>query len=463
MPNLEDFLLPYIFMILFGLIVLNLVMNICLFSITRTENIKLLCWYWGSLLITYIFQGFFQNHQLSIVLSYGINVIPTLIMAMIVYNILDKELPIKFFFNVWMMALLITPLLHLGDFSFTIVAMPLSLAMGLLPLRTAYEIIKRNKNEVTPLLRFMAGLLLVTTIHFINFALFRMGKGNQLWGWSVSLALYQIFSVLMFALVLENQSRRENERLQDLVASRTQNLKESLKIKDTIFRMVLHDIATPIQGQLLLASKLQREFSEPHPILTKLTDMTNVVKRVIDKVRAVEAANNFGTQTGLSAVRLDLCLDDVKAIFENALSEKDLKLLISNELSEDTTFCADPTIFTYSVLGNLISNAIKFSLPGSTLELRSYEKSNKVIIEVVDHGIGMSEELAFNIFNPSLRKTTPGTRGEKGTGFGMSQVKTCIEQFGGEIELTSLAKDRYPHNHGTKVKLTMEKSLGHFQ
>src|SRR5690606_35579966 len=147
---------------------------------------------------------------------------------------------------------------------------------------------------------------------------------------------------------------------------------------------------------------------------------------------------------------LPRCIESVQLIFKEALLKKNITLVFENNLPEETCFVADQTAFTTSVINNLISNSIKFSDVGTEILVRSFEKNGRIIIEVEDKGIGMKQEALDDIFNPLKIKSTIGTDGEIGTGYGLSLVKFYVNNFKGFIKVESKSKEEHPENHGTK-------------
>ncbi|MDD4976981.1 MAG: sensor histidine kinase, partial [Bacteriovorax sp.] len=85
------------------------------------------------------------------------------------------------------------------------------------------------------------------------------------------------------------------------------------------------------------------------------------------------------------------------------------------------------------VLGNLISNAIKFSKEGSLIILEAKMFKDKVLITIADQGIGLSPDERKNISTKKIRFSSTGTKGELGTGFGLGIVSTYVNQYGGKI------------------------------
>jgi CheY-like chemotaxis protein len=83
---------------------------------------------------------------------------------------------------------------------------------------------------------------------------------------------------------------------------------------------------------------------------------------------------------------------------------------------------------------NLVSNAIKFSEEGKTINITADRFNNDLVEFVVrDEGIGIPEHYSARIFKFDKMFSTRGTRGERGTGLGLSLVKEIIERHNGEI------------------------------
>lgn len=86
-----------------------------------------------------------------------------------------------------------------------------------------------------------------------------------------------------------------------------------------------------------------------------------------------------------------------------------------------------------SVLDNLISNAIKYSAPGTQVWLRVLAERDAVMCEVRDEGPGLDQEDQARLFQRGVRLTPKPTAGESSTGYGLAIAKDLMERLGGEI------------------------------
>jgi two-component system OmpR family sensor kinase len=86
-------------------------------------------------------------------------------------------------------------------------------------------------------------------------------------------------------------------------------------------------------------------------------------------------------------------------------------------------------------LHNLLDNAIKFTHPGDTIEMRAFEDGHQVVIEVADTGPGIPEEDFSHVWEELYRGAS--ARGTEGSGLGLALVRAIVSRHEGEIDLRS--------------------------
>jgi two-component system sensor histidine kinase/response regulator len=89
------------------------------------------------------------------------------------------------------------------------------------------------------------------------------------------------------------------------------------------------------------------------------------------------------------------------------------------------------------VMDNLVSNAIKYTPEGGSVEIIGKVGHTTVVIEVVDTGLGIPDEALPTIFQPFVRVNHEEHMEQEGTGLGLSIVKTIVEQHEGKVEVES--------------------------
>lgn len=96
--------------------------------------------------------------------------------------------------------------------------------------------------------------------------------------------------------------------------------------------------------------------------------------------------------------------------------------------------CDEP-LLKESVLGNLLTNAVKFSPPGAVIELGARLEGGAVVLEVADRGPGLPGDVRAALGSGTPACSRPGTGGEPGSGFGLLLATEHVRAMGGNLEL----------------------------
>ena len=104
------------------------------------------------------------------------------------------------------------------------------------------------------------------------------------------------------------------------------------------------------------------------------------------------------------------------------------------------------------VIGNLLSNALKFSLPDRRVVIAVAERSDELVVNVTDEGVGLSSEDIAKLFRPFVRLRPPGFEAVRGTGLGLYICKLLVQGQKGTIGIDSSL------GRGTTVWFTIPRS-----
>ncbi len=233
---------------------------------------------------------------------------------------------------------------------------------------------------------------------------------------------------------------------------KTQELNDTNDKNKQLVRVLLHDLRNPI-GAIKSANELA--IDEPdlaHEMNQLIGRAVDNCLSILDGVKKIYSIEDDKYLPDLSSIGLYEAVCSAMFIFNHRLSEK--KIILQMHIPDDIKVYVDGSSFVHSVFNNLLTNAIKFSYPDSTIYLKAKRENNLVVFSVRDEGTGMSEEMLRNIFDISKPTSRAGTNGEKGTGYGMPLVKKFVEMFGGQIVIQSVEKPN-PF-HGTEVILYLK-------
>ncbi len=237
---------------------------------------------------------------------------------------------------------------------------------------------------------------------------------------------------------------------------------------ETLLRVVSHDLMNPIAAVQGFA-RLGRLAATPDAaarLFERIVRSTESQQEIIESVKTMRALEDGKAVLELTRVDLGAVLAEVRSTFEPQFAAKDMVLIADEAAFARVAVMADKTTLAHSVLGNLVSNACKFSPRGGTVFLRVRHASPRgmsgrhppravpgVCIEIEDHGVGMPEVVARHLFDKHAPTTRPGTDGERGTGYGMPIVKAFVDRFGGVIEVESRPRGDAAAQQGTLVRL----------
>jgi signal transduction histidine kinase len=239
-----------------------------------------------------------------------------------------------------------------------------------------------------------------------------------------------------------------------------QNLKKKDELNN-IIRIVSHDVSNPLHIIQLQTNSFLKKLDSDSPMsigLLKINRSSHMIEAILQKVRNAEFIEKGVNYIIKDKLDIASIIDTSHFIFENKLKEKNLNLEIINELDKDTLVIGETIGFSHQLINNVLSNAIKFSNQDTTIKILIYEEGKDVCINISDKGIGIPNEILKNIFNKTKNKSRKGTIGEIGTGFGMPLVKSYIDQYNGSISIDTLVKDSGSDEHGTTIKIKLEKA-----
>ena len=239
---------------------------------------------------------------------------------------------------------------------------------------------------------------------------------------------------------------------------------EAGKIEDlkTMLRVMSHDLNNSLTVVLAYAHMGKKKMDQAgNPEIAgyfaKIIKASQNQAEIIEHIRMMRAMDDGKSLIQLTGIPLIEVMRQVEATFEQRLLEKNLKLIYNHDDMTGQSVIAEATSLNHNVLNNLISNAIKFSRAGNTIDISSRVQGDDIVLVVQDHGIGMPKDLIANVFRTDKPTSRIGTNGEKGIGFGMPVVKSYMERFGGSISIDSVTETESPAAQGTRVTLLFKK------
>ena len=449
--------MPILFQVLFGFVILNMLINFSLLMIQSRRMFMLLSALWPLVLLMFFVQSRLQTNPFEIAVGFLFCSLNTFMVATIAFEAIGRTAPIKKYFLITLFAAGLMLLFHHYGFSFTVYTLPVAIAIGIPPVHASAYLLVIDRKASTRLQKLLGVVTFMMGIHSINFALFRIEPGAQLWGWLVAYALYDMLAILLPSIALEDAKIKENDILQNAITEKTAKLNGSLKVNDGLIKVLIHDVANP----LMVMKYYTQNFTPPPENLKefdKVLKSIQAIEDIIGHVKDQYLHKKGGLTIPLKPINLAECFVEVASIFSQPLLKKNISLKFNNQLPPETNVMAEKASLIHSVLSNLISNGVKFSNSNSVIEVIAREDKKSILIEVKDSGPGIPDALKERLLTDSKLVSTEGTAGEQGSGLGLSIVKSFIESYGGEIQIESRHLQKFPKDHGTSVLLRLKKS-----
>ena len=217
--------------------------------------------------------------------------------------------------------------------------------------------------------------------------------------------------------------------------------KRAAEVRDRFFANISHEVRTPLNAVLGLASALAHTTltSRQAEMLNLITGAGDSLRRVLDDM--LDLSKMQAGQFSLSSASFDLKAD-IEAVVEMrraAAEDKMLDLDVVFSPSAQGQVIGDGVRIT-QIVSNLVSNAVKFTNDGRVtvrVDVRAQDEGDRLVIEVEDTGIGFDSEAAQRLFMPFVQADDAISRQFGGTGLGLSICKSLAELMGGEISAES--------------------------
>ncbi len=242
-----------------------------------------------------------------------------------------------------------------------------------------------------------------------------------------------------------NQTRKQMGRLEDLVAERTNDLKQANeelaelhKTKDAFLSVLTHDMRAPLSSIKAYSGVLsQGNLDKAQQIrLAKIfTRNQDSLLEIVNNILEIEQLQS-GLPIELNCSYFDIAYLTV-LVCENLSAqaqEKNINVQYDPDPPELTAYGDREKI--KRVLTNLVSNAIKYTEENGTVSVSCAKKEGAAVFSVVDNGYGIPEAELPHIFE-RYRRVEGHRHIAVGTGLGLSIVKSLIEAHGGSISVSS--------------------------
>lgn len=367
-----------------------------------------------------------------------------LLFIKIFFEISNRNRRINFMYNLFLIAILVLLVLfHIPTIKFYAHAVLYPVGLVMMPfvlISLGYFLINKHKHTAT----FATAWIIAMACNII-WILYREGAIQGFWffgyyaifgriieGFILNIVIYQKLYGLAVKATYLKVKQEENSIIKTLLRTLSHDLSNTTQVIKTSADLILKRgpslieknipyILAAVESQKNIIENAKRNYFLPGEGLVRLspTDLISAINKTISNY-SLDAAN------------------------------KDIEWLVTKQ--QDEVFVLSESVsLENQVLGNLVSNAIKFSKSGGVIEFKVERSgSDDVSLKIIDQGIGLSEDLMERLFDEETNISRPGTQGEVGAGHGMLIVQSFMNAYGGTLGIQSQV------NKGTIVNLNFK-------
>jgi PAS domain S-box-containing protein len=212
------------------------------------------------------------------------------------------------------------------------------------------------------------------------------------------------------------------------------------RMKDEFISTVSHELRTPLTSLrgalgLLAGGALASRPEKSQQMLEIAINNTDRLVRLVNDILDLERIGSGKAELHCTMCSAEDLLRRAASVQQNRTPKPNMRIFFA---AHGVSVWADPDRILQT-LSNLISNAIKFSSPGSEIHLTARNlDENEALIEVRDQGRGIPADKLEHIFERFQQGDASDSRAMGGTGLGLAICRSIVNQHGGRIWATSI-------------------------
>lgn len=287
---------------------------------------------------------------------------------------------------------------------------------------------KRSHFE-TKVFRWLFWSIVLTIISELAFTFYIDNYG-------VSNFVGHLFKIGSFYLIYKAIIETGLVRPMDLIFTQ---LKTANEEKDKFFSIIAHDLKNPFGGISSMSRLLVNEWSElddaeRYDYISSIKETSEVSLSLLNNLLMWARVQTGRLTPKPQELELPILIGKSIQLHKSSAEKKNIE--IKTNVPEEITVFGDWDMIDF-VIRNLISNAVKFTPTGGTVQIEAEEKERTAVISISDTGVGMTGEQIGSAFTVGESRSSRGTDGEEGTGLGLILCKEFVERNSGELIVES--------------------------
>jgi heavy metal sensor kinase len=199
-----------------------------------------------------------------------------------------------------------------------------------------------------------------------------------------------------------------------------------------------HELRTPltaIRSVGEVALQTPKSATEYRDVIGSMLEETDRLTRLVDSLLTLSRADAGHVHVDRAEISLLGLAQEASSLVEVLAEEKRQRISVQGD---STLVVSGDRLILRQALINLIDNAIKYSPTGVEIGVQVHQgKDSQVIVEVIDQGLGVSQEHQSRIFDRFYRVDKARSREWGGAGLGLAIARWAVEAHGGQIVVES--------------------------
>jgi signal transduction histidine kinase/CheY-like chemotaxis protein len=241
--------------------------------------------------------------------------------------------------------------------------------------------------------------------------------------------------------IQSKENEAELQRQKDEIVAQQERAEQTASMKQNFLSAMSHEIRTPLNAVTSIISLLrERSDEEEKKLLTSLRFSSKNLMRIINDILDFSKLDSNKMSLEKHPVKFKEVLHNIQQTYVSLAEDKGITLALTIGNDVANSYEIDETKL-FQILGNLVSNAIKFTEKGSVAIIveivTTHQDTDVLSFKVKDTGIGIPLAERERLFESFYMPKSIMTRNDGGTGLGLSIVKKLIELHGSTITIDS--------------------------
>jgi signal transduction histidine kinase len=220
----------------------------------------------------------------------------------------------------------------------------------------------------------------------------------------------------------------------------TQQLRKLDQMKAEFISIATHELKTPINviggyAELLDEGLYGNPTPKQREAVQTIEEQTRVLTSLVNQLLDISRLEAGGLQLEMQETLLQDLFTRIERSFSVLARKKNIDFKVDVENNVPHSIHADADRITDQVLGNLLSNALKFTPDGGTIRVRAWGAADGLHVEVRDSGVGVPQDQLPYIFDKYFQVGQQART--KGAGLGLAIAREIVEAHGGNISVDS--------------------------